>query len=131
MVVALLSLLVTVLMYKTRIAGMKKYKIKPQRCQDKNVLEQELPKEIMRVAHNYNHLFEQPTLFYAVVIVIALMGHVDLVHVICAWAYAALRVIHSAIQITIDFIMARFLVFVLSWFALGIMIVRETWLLFS
>ena len=85
-----------------------------------------LPPEITRISNNYNHLFEQPTLFYAVALSIAVLGHVDTMHVGCAWLYAALRITHSLVQATVDIVMVRFGLFVLSWIALATMIIRET-----
>lgn len=109
---------------------MSKLKIHPQQAQDTSTLRELLPPEVMRISNNYNHLFEQPTLFYAVALAIAVMGHVDSVHVACAWAYVAARVVHSLIQATVDLVSARFAVFILSWLALMIMIVREAVKLF-
>ena len=80
---------------------------------------------MISVSDNYNHLFEQPTLFYAVAISIAVLGHVDAVHVACAWAFTALRVAHSAVQATINIVNIRFALFGLAWIALAVMIVRE------
>ena len=77
------------------------------------------------VTDNYNHLFEQPTLFYAVVIYIYLSGHSDQGSVILAWAYVALRVIHSLIQITVNNVSWRAAVFAVSAFCLLGMIARE------
>jgi hypothetical protein len=130
MAMALLHLFVTVLLYRARIGGMKKYCIHPQKAQDTTKLKDLLPAEVNRVSANYNHLFEQPTLFYAVVGVIALMGHVDMIHVVCAWIFVALRVVHSGIQISIDYVIARFSVFVLSWLVFAVMIIRESWFIF-
>jgi hypothetical protein len=63
-------------------------------------------------AHNYNHLLEQPTLFYAIAIVLALLpGGDHLLNLALAWAYVALRVIHSLIQATVNIVRWRFLVF--------------------
>ena len=77
------------------------------------------------MADNYNHLFEQPTLFYAVALAIAVLGHVDSLHVACAWVFTALRIAHSLVQATVNIILIRFTLFALSWVALAIMIVRE------
>ena len=52
------------------------------------------------ITDNYNHIFEQPTLFYAVLIYIQLADTVSQTNVSLAWAYVCLRVIHSAIQLT-------------------------------
>lgn len=49
---------------------------------------------------NYEHLVEQPTLFYAIVIVLALMGQTHFVNLLFAWGYVALRIVHSIMQAT-------------------------------
>ena len=74
-----------------------------------------LPSEVARIADNYNHLFEQPTLFYAIAISIAVLGHGDQTAVTCAWSFVILRVVHSLIQSTVNLVMLRFGVFALSW----------------
>ena len=64
-------------------------------------------------AHNYNHLLEQPTLFYAIAITLALLGGGgDMwINVWLAWAYVALRIVHSLIQATVNVVRWRFLTF--------------------
>ena len=121
----LLTAAMAVWMLLTRIPAMARFGIDPQRAQDTSVLRDLLPPEVMRVSNNYNHLFEQPTLFYAIAISIAVLGHVDAVHVGCAWAYTGLRVVHSLVQATVDIVRIRFGVFTLSWIVLAIMLVRE------
>ena len=66
------------------------------------------------VADNYNHLHEQPTLFYAIAIVHALIGTGDGLNLQIAWAYVALRIVHSLVQNTFNRVLVRFSVFVLS-----------------
>jgi hypothetical protein len=123
-VMALLNLAMWLWMYATRIPAMSKAGIAAQDATRDSM--QNLPPEVVRVADNYNHLFEQPTLFYAVVLSIALLGHVDSLHVWCAWAFATLRIAHSLVQATINLIALRFTLFSLSWIALALMIVRES-----
>jgi hypothetical protein len=65
-------------------------------------------------AHNYTHLMEQPTLFYAIVLVLVAMGFDAPINVGLAWAYVVLRIIHSLIQSTVNIVKYRFLVFGLS-----------------
>ena len=84
-----------------------------------------LPPWTERVADNYNHLMEQPTIFYALCFYLALAGQVDALQVQLAWAYVALRVLHSLIQITSNNVMARFSFFSLSTIAMLVMVVRE------
>jgi hypothetical protein len=89
----------------------------------------ELPPEVSRVADNYNHLHEQPTLFYA----LALAAHVarafDDFSVALAWTYVILRVIHSFVQATRNIIIVRFFVFVAASLVLLLLLVRTAWLL--
>ena len=84
-----------------------------------------LPDRMRYVTDNYNHLFEQPTLFYATVVYIYLAGHSDQANMILAWAYVALRVIHSLIQITVNNVSWRAAIFAVSAFCLLGMIARE------
>ena len=123
LVMALLTTVMTVWMYATRIPAMTKAGITPENATKDSV--QNLPPEVVRVADNYNHLFEQPTLFYAIAIAVAVQGHVDSLHVFCAWAFAILRIAHSIVQATLNIVVIRFSLFSLAWIALGIMIVRE------
>ena len=65
-------------------------------------------------AHNYNHLLEQPTIFYAVSLSLALMNFGGGINLYLAWAYVACRIVHSLIQATVNVVMYRFLVFALG-----------------
>lgn len=76
-------------------------------------LEGVLPDQINWKAHNYAHLMEQPTLFYATVAILAIMGPAE--HdVLFAWAYVVLRIVHSLWQATINKVPVRFTLFMLS-----------------
>jgi hypothetical protein len=70
------------------------------------------------VADNYNHLHEAPTVFYAVSIVIAMIGQGNGMNATIAWAYVFLRVAHSLVQILSNRVVVRFLIFALSSIAL-------------
>lgn len=65
-------------------------------------------------AHNYNHLTEQPTLFYAIAISLLLLGHSEGPALWLAWAYVALRVLHSLVQVMINVVKWRFLIFTIA-----------------
>ena len=65
-------------------------------------------------AHNYIHLMEQPTLFYAVALLLALVGWGNGLNATIAWAYVILRIAHSLLQATVNIIRYRFLLFALS-----------------
>jgi hypothetical protein len=65
-------------------------------------------------AHNYNHLMEQPTIFYAVVLALAIMGSDNGLNVALAWGYVGLRVVHSIVQATVNIVAIRLAFFALS-----------------
>lgn len=91
--------------------------------------DQILPAETQWKAHNYNHLMEQPTLFYAVVAILALAGAGGGVNTNIAWAYVGLRIAHSLWQSLVNKVSIRFALFGLSTFcliALAINAVRAT-----
>ena len=109
-------------MIVTRIPAMQKAGIDAQEAQTTSKLVGMLPHDVIKVSNNYNHLFEQPTLFYAIAIAVA--GIADSFFVTCAWAFVALRVAHSLVQATIDVVMVRFGLFALSWLVLAAMSIR-------
>jgi len=103
-------------MYATRIPAMNAAKLDPDRlARDPEAkLDRLLPPEVQWKAHNYNHLHEAPTVFYAIAIVLAIMGQGDGLTAQLGWAYVALRVIHSLVQATVNKVIVRFAVFALS-----------------
>jgi hypothetical protein len=120
-----LTLVMFLWMVATRPLAMRRAGIKPQDAAHTSVLQERLPSEVQRVTDNYNHLFEAPTLFYAMVLAIVVLGHADPLHARAAWAFVALRVLHSLVQATFNRVTVRFTLFTLSWLALGLMVVRE------
>ncbi len=66
------------------------------------------------VADNYNHLMEQPTIFYATALALAVMGEGGSLAVALAWGYAGLRIAHSLVQIVSNRVLVRFLIFALA-----------------
>ena len=77
-----------------------------------------LPAKAQWKAHNYNHLMEQPTLFYAIAITLVLLGQGSGVNAALAWAYVVLRILHSLVQATWNRVAVRFVLFMLSSLAL-------------
>lgn len=121
-VLVLWTLVVFIWMYATRIPAMQKAQIDPQQAARTRVLD--LPPEVMWVSDNYNHLMEQPTIFYATVLAAQVAGLADGLNVGLAWAYVVLRIVHSLIQGTVNVVMARFAVFTLSTIVLAVIAVR-------
>lgn len=113
-------------MYATRIPAMSAAKVDPDSIvRDPEMkLDKLLPPEVQWKAHNYNHLHEAPTVFYAIAIVLAIVGQGDGLNAKLGWAYVALRVIHSLVQATVNKVIVRFVVFVLSSLVLIALIVQ-------
>lgn len=107
------TLVIWVVMYARRIPAMQAAKIDPQEAAMKGTLDK-LPPLARQAADNYNHLHEQPTIFYALALAIAVAGIADPLFVTLAWAYVAMRVVHSLVQVTVNRVMVRFAVFTLG-----------------
>ena len=119
-VLVLWTLVMLVWMAGTRLpalkaAGIDMSKAVGGRGQD---LETVLPANVNWKSHNYAHLVEQPTLFYAVVGILAILGQVSAVAVALAWTYVIIRVVHSLVQVTSNRIAVRFPLFLASTVAL-------------
>jgi hypothetical protein len=109
-------------MYATRIPAINKLPKPTEPGADQGwtpaMLEGLLPREIQWKAHNYNHLHEAPTVFYAVALALAMIGQGGGLNLQIAWVYVALRIVHSVFQATINKVMPRFLLFAASSLAL-------------
>ena len=77
-------------------------------------LEGRAPDQVQWKSHNYSHLLEQPTLFYAIAIALAMMGMNDPINLYLAWGYVGLRIVHSLIQCTSNIVAYRFPIFALA-----------------
>ncbi|GAA6145884.1 hypothetical protein NBRC116585_20020 [Thalassolituus maritimus] len=82
----------------------------------------QLPAKVRWKADNYNHLMEQPTLFYAVTLALCFLNQASELAVVAAWSYVVLRIIHSLFQALFNIIQVRFVLFILSNIPLMIMI---------
>jgi hypothetical protein len=94
-------------------------------------LDKVLPAKTQWVAHNYNHLHEAPTIFYAVAIVLAIIGQGDGFNAQIAWAYVGLRITHSLVQILWNRVAVRFVLFLLSSIALIMLVTHAAISVFS
>lgn len=120
------SIIMLIWMAAFRIPALAKAKIPPEqarggRGQD---LDRILPRETNWPAHNYVHLMEQPTIFYATVIGLVILGQSAALNVGLAWAYVAIRVVHSIWQATVNTIPVRASLFFVSTIVLAVLAVR-------
>ncbi|MDA9919955.1 MAPEG family protein [bacterium] len=78
----------------------------------------ETPDTVKWTRHNYEHLMEQPTLFYAMVIILAVVGDTSAASYYAAWIYTGARILHSLWQMQVNTIPVRFMLFAISTLAL-------------
>jgi hypothetical protein len=111
-------------MYATRIPAIRASGLDPGKLKRSEDLAS-LPTSVKQVADNYNHLHEQPTVFYALAFYSYLVGVADPLNVALAWAYVLLRVIHSLVQARGNYVPVRFTVFAAASVMLMIMTARN------
>ena len=119
-----LSFVMWVWVGATRLPTMRRLGIPLQDAAHVVELRARLPASATKVSDNYNHLFETPTLFYAIALAIVMAGAADPIQVFCAWAFVVLRVLHSLVHATINSVALRAPLFALCWAALATMIVH-------
>jgi hypothetical protein len=125
-VLVLWSLIMMVWMAATRLPAMKKVGIDlGTAVGGRGVdIDPNVPQSVAWKSHNYAHLMEQPTIFYATVLILAVAGAVTPFMVSLAWSYTILRVLHSLWQATINKVSIRFVLFLLSSICLVVMAVH-------
>ena len=117
-------------LYAARIPAIHRAKLTPDPRRSLADLAAALPVEVQWKADNYNHLMEQPTLFYAVALTLALLGAGGGLNAGLAWAYVVLRVLHSLVQVTVNVIPVRFTLFTVGSLVLLGMALRAAVLVF-
>ncbi len=126
-VLVLWSLVVLVWMTATRFPAFAKAGIdvaNTQRGARYADVEKNMPARVNWVSHNYTHLMEQPTIFYAVVAVLAIAGDTSVVNLAAAWGYVGLRIVHSLWQGLVNIVRIRIMIFTLSTLCLWVLAVN-------
>jgi hypothetical protein len=108
------SLIVWIWMYATRLPAMARAGVRPEEGAFARELNVKMPPHARQAADNYNHLMEQPTIFYAICFALQFLGETTPINIGLAWGYVALRVVHSLVQNTFNSVPVRFFVFVAS-----------------
>ena len=120
-----LSGLLTVVLLASRLPPIIKYWGNLQFAEHSEDLRPQLPRPLRLITENYNHVFEQPTLFLATCAYIYMASQTDQLNVWLAWAYVALRMAHTITQVTLNNVTVRASLFVVSSVCLVAMIIRE------
>ena len=118
-------------LYATRLPAMIGARTRLDPTQPRDVMLGGLPPRVRWKADNYNHLMEQPTLFYATALTLALLGQGDGLNLGLAWAYVVLRVLHSLIQALVNIIIVRFSVFMIASGVLVVLALRAAMAVFQ
>ena len=111
-------------LYATRIPALKKHRIVYDPRRPAEEFHAQLPAAVRWKADNYNNLMEQPTLFYAVALVLALLDARTGFNTALAWLYVGLRILHSLVQAIVNVVLLRFALFMAASFVLLLMTVR-------
>ncbi|MBC7769136.1 MAG: MAPEG family protein [Phycisphaerales bacterium] len=107
---AIWSLIMLIWLYATRIPAMSKAKIKPDAATRAQM--EALPSA--KVADNYNHLMEQPTIFYALCFALQFLDQANDINIGLAWLYVVIRIVHSLVQAIFNSIVIRFSIFIIG-----------------
>ena len=116
------SMVMWLWMYVTRLPAVSAMKMKLDPEAPRGQQMSQLPAKVRWKADNYNHLMEQPTIFYATALCLVLLGVVTETVVYAAWTYVMFRVIHSLVQALVNKIEVRFTLFILSNVPLAVLI---------
>jgi hypothetical protein len=118
-------------LYATRIPAIGKAKIPLDPNRTPSEFSAQLPPRVRWKADNYNHLMEQPTLFYATALTLALVGSGSGLSAQLAWAYVALRIVHSLVQALVNVILVRFTIFSIASLVLLAMAIQAALVVFK
>ena len=126
----LLTAAVWVFMYARRLSFILANSIDPQSIATPEQLNARLPASVNHASNNLKNLFELPVVFYALCAFLLVSQNVDEVFLYSAWAFWALRVLHSLIHCTVNIVNLRFTAYILSSLVLWFMAVRLAWSVF-
>jgi hypothetical protein len=101
-------------MYVRRIRFINQNQIQPQDLTTPGALAEMSPPEVSNPSDNLKNLFELPVLFYALVLYLYASSQVDATYVAAAWVFAVFRVFHSAVHCTVNIVMVRFYLYLVS-----------------
>jgi hypothetical protein len=119
----LLTLLVWVYMYIRRISFITRNKIDPKDLAVPGALGQLSPPEVANPSDNLKNLFEIPVIFYSLALYLFVTSQVDAAYLTAASTFVAFRALHSVVHCTVNVVMLRFYLYLIStlavWFIAG------------
>jgi len=130
MALVLWSFVMWAWLYATRLPTIRKNKITLDPYRTKEEFNAQIPAKVRWKADNYNNLMEQPTLFYAVALTLAMLDAGGGLNLVLAWLYVGLRVAHSLVHALINVVILRFAVFMAASIVLLLLSVRAALIVF-
>lgn len=119
----ILTGVVWLVMFVRRLAFLSKNKVDAQQLKTPTQVAALIPDDVNAPGNNFKNLFEIPVVFYAICVAAFELGKVDGLFLNCAWAFVALRVIHSIVHCTYNRVNHRFMAYLgsslLVWFLVG------------
>lgn len=109
-----LTFVVWVYMYVRRIRFINGSGVTPEQLAVPGALAELSPPEVSNPSDNLKNLFELPVLFYALALYLFTSNQVDATYVAAAWVFVGFRVLHSAVHCTINIVMLRFSLYLIS-----------------
>jgi hypothetical protein len=124
MTLVLWTLIMCAWLYATRIPEIMQGRVVYDPQRPNGAFHAQIPARVRWKADNYNNLMEQPTLFYAVALTLALLGAANELNVALAWLYVGLRIVHSLVHALINVVAIRFAVFMAATLVLAVLAIR-------
>jgi|SRR5882672_2508082 len=118
-----LTFVVWVYMYVRRITFLQTNQVDPKDMAVPGALARISPPEVSNPSDNLKNLFEIPVIFYTLALYLFVTSQVDRAYVTAAWIFVALRALHSAVHCTVNIVMLRFYLYLIStlavWYIAG------------
>ncbi len=89
------------------------------------------PPDVARITRNLANQFELLVIFYAVAVLLVVIGRVSTIDVVAAWVFVAGRVIHTLVQTLTDDVPLRGRVFMINFAALVVLVFHIVMLAFE
>ena len=119
-----LTMIVWIYMYARRIPFILGSGLTPGELATPGRLAQISPPEVSNPSDNLKNLFEIPVLFYALALYLFVTQQVDGLYVTAAWIFVVFRVLHSAVHCSVNVVMVRFYLYLISTLAVWFMLIR-------
>lgn len=127
----MLTFVVWVYMYVRRIGFITRSRLSPAQLAIPGHLASVSPASVANPSDNFRNLFEMPVLFYALALWLAFMNRVDAAYLVAAWTFVGFRALHSAVHCSVNIVLLRFYLYLVSSLALWFMVARASWQLLS